>query len=111
MGGPCPATPPSTDRTGEVLIALGTISRQPLRTVSARLVVAMHKLWLLGKTRSQRRLCRRSTDPAAVTSLNIPHVHVSLGRSVARNECRQAMGWEKILAYKLAYNSGTAHFR
>jgi len=21
------------------------------------------------------------------------------------------MGWEKILAYKLAYNSGTAHFR
>src|ERR1035437_761009 len=31
MGGPCPATPPSTDRTGEVLIALGTISRQPLR--------------------------------------------------------------------------------
>jgi hypothetical protein len=31
MGGPCPATPPSTDRTGEVLIALGKISRQPLR--------------------------------------------------------------------------------
>jgi hypothetical protein len=30
MGGPCPATPPSTDRTGEVLIALGKISRQPL---------------------------------------------------------------------------------
>ena len=32
MGGPCPATPPSTDRTGEVLIALGKISRQPLRS-------------------------------------------------------------------------------
>ena len=30
---------------------------------------------------------------------------------MARNQCRQAMGWEKILAYKLAYNSGTAHFR
>src|ERR1035437_870710 len=35
MGGPCPATPPSTDRTGEVLIALGKISRQPLRESSA----------------------------------------------------------------------------
>jgi hypothetical protein len=34
MGGPCPATPPSTDRTGEVLIALGKISRQPLRPTS-----------------------------------------------------------------------------
>jgi hypothetical protein len=30
---------------------------------------------------------------------------------VARNECRQAMGWEKILAYKLAYKSGSARFR
>src|SRR5450756_1465148 len=37
MGGPCPATPPSTDRTGEVLIALGKISRQPLSACPAQL--------------------------------------------------------------------------
>src|ERR1035437_7842595 len=39
MGGPCPATPPSTDRTGEVLIALGKISRQPLRALG---VISTH---------------------------------------------------------------------
>jgi glycosyltransferase involved in cell wall biosynthesis len=54
MGGPCPATPPSTDRTGEVLIALGKISRQPLSLpdVLARLDRGYHEVILVDGTSS-----------------------------------------------------------
>jgi hypothetical protein len=63
-----------------------------------------HGHWIVAIAPARLVVAARETQPITGTGevvltsfrgsghLNIPHVHVSLGRSVARNECRHPMG-------------------